>query len=222
MAFVNVATGSADTAATTIASAAASHTAGNMLAVHVVSGDSAQNVSSIADTAGNTYTLVASSRIQDAAIGTVETWVAANIAGNASNVVTATYTASVSFRRIIVTQFSGRATTAPAEIGTTAALSASPITSPSFSPAASGNDNSACAADGTATYSAGVNYTIRVSSLGGDTGSETRDNAPAGAQTAAMSFTGGGSAIMSVASFKVAGGAAQIPPTRLALCGVGQ
>jgi len=97
--------------AKTIAAPAANHTAGNLLVVFVGTTSTTATVSSIADTAGNTYTYV--TRIVGDLTGTIECWYAKNIAGNVSNVVTVTFSASVYNRTITVDQYSGCDTSAP-------------------------------------------------------------------------------------------------------------
>ena len=62
-------------------------------------------VDSVADTAGNAYT----NKFLDATTGQ-ECWVAENITGNASNVVTVTYDSSATYRVVGAAQYSGLAT----------------------------------------------------------------------------------------------------------------
>jgi hypothetical protein len=71
-------------------------------------------VSSIADTAGNTYSYTGRYTDSDA---TIEIWFAQNITGNASNVVTATLSGAATERRISVTQYSGCATSSIQDTG---------------------------------------------------------------------------------------------------------
>ena len=94
---------------TTIAAAAASHTTGNMLIVGVRWGV-ANAFSTIADTAGNTYRKIGRSGFSASAI---ELFVANNITGHATNVVTATVAPSNAFRGIVVAQYSGQAIASP-------------------------------------------------------------------------------------------------------------
>jgi len=112
IAYVNGVGNYAPAEATTIAAPAANHTSGNLLVVFVGMNSSSVTVSSIADTAGNTYTKVTS--IKDSEINdTIECWYAKNITGNANNVVTATFSGSVGYRTITVDQYSGCDTSAP-------------------------------------------------------------------------------------------------------------
>mgnify|MGYP001582538628 CR=1 FL=1 len=111
IAYVNGANNFATASLTTIAIAATSHTTGNLIVAMVFSNyASSSAVSSIADTAGNTYTFIRKRTIVG---GDIEIWYAKNITGNASNVVTATFTGAVSNRGIMVHQYSGCDTTAP-------------------------------------------------------------------------------------------------------------
>jgi hypothetical protein len=95
---------------TTIAASALTVVSGNLVVVIVRSGNTQHTVSGIADTAGNTYTQI---RTQTAAASRLDMWYSANVTGNASNVVTATYSAAADNRAILVAQLSGVSTTAP-------------------------------------------------------------------------------------------------------------
>ena len=95
---------------TTIANdTALSTTSGNFIVVIVGLYSTTTTVSSISDTAGNTYVK---------AIGEnlglwnerKEIWYAENITGNANNITTVTFSASVLYRYISVAEFSGVAT----------------------------------------------------------------------------------------------------------------
>ena len=117
IAFVNEAHLYVSGASTTIAAAAGNHTSGNLLVVLVV-GWFTGTVSSVSDTAGNTYTWTGlRSTYYTADDGFVEIWYAKNITGNASNVVTATYSGSTSYREIEVIQYSGADTDDPFDAG---------------------------------------------------------------------------------------------------------
>jgi hypothetical protein len=110
---VNTARNSQDTSATTIAtSSTIAVTAGNLIVVCVAQASTTldNQVTGIADTAGNTYAKVVSS---GGSPGNLEMWYAYNITGHATNTITATYTAARSFRRIIARQYSGIITTDP-------------------------------------------------------------------------------------------------------------
>lgn len=91
---------------TTIAAAAISTTTGNFLIAVVNKYQSGTTVTGVSDTAGNTYTRAGSSQGGDSN-HTQETWYTADpITGNASNVVTATFSGSSSYRTIAVMEVS--------------------------------------------------------------------------------------------------------------------
>jgi len=98
---------------TTYASPSQNITAGNTLVV-CVGGNavSAQSVTGITDTAGNTYTKVAHA-FNTGDQYRQEYWYAKNIIGHATNIVTATWSASIEYRGIVVMQYSGLDTTNP-------------------------------------------------------------------------------------------------------------
>ncbi len=128
IAFVN-ATGANDaTSALTIATPALSVTAGNTIIVSVSSYTATKRtVSSITDTAGNTYTRCGNQEAGDASHDQ-EVWVAANILGNASNVVTVTFSGSAAWRYVIAAQYSGLATLSPYDVGSALRITASGTT----------------------------------------------------------------------------------------------
>lgn len=102
-------TGAGDTAASSIAASAKSTTGGNALAVHVKWEQTSTTLSSITDTAGNTFQIVAQGVHGNGLLRSAIAF-ATNIVGNASNVVTANFSsASPNWRRIQVEEFSGLA-----------------------------------------------------------------------------------------------------------------
>lgn len=103
--------GFGDTSGNSIASAAKSTTTGNFLAVYIKWEVAATPiVTSVTDTAGNTFVeVVEASHASGDPRGAL--YYAENITGNASNVVTANFgSGSPEYRRIIVEEFSGIAT----------------------------------------------------------------------------------------------------------------
>lgn len=190
MAFVNQTTGNSEGAGTTVASSAFNATAGNTIAVAAGTYFTASVVSTVTDTAGNTYT----KKHERKTNGSVEVWVATNITGHATNVVTVTFTASVGSRRsLCLAQFSGRNKVLTSVVGGTADGQVSPgtsVTSGSFTPSAAGCDVFVGVSDqgGTSAMTAGTNYANIQNSV--DVSSETRVNAPGTSQTASMSWTG--------------------------------
>lgn len=104
-------TGSTDGSGTSVASSSKSTTTGNMLVAWVKwEAVSSPNVTSLADTAGNTWVEVAElTHTNGEPAGAL--YYALNITGHASNVVTATFgSSSTTWKRIIVEEFSGIAT----------------------------------------------------------------------------------------------------------------
>jgi hypothetical protein len=102
-------TGQGDGDSTTIASAAKSTTTGDLLTVWVKWEGNTANFSSIADTAGNTWTQITNITHTNGQLrGGL--FYAANITGNAANVVTVTFSSvNAAYRRIIVEEWSGLA-----------------------------------------------------------------------------------------------------------------
>lgn len=102
-------TGATDFGGTTVVSAAKTTTSGNMLFA-IVKWETAATISTIVDTAGNTYVLAGSLNFGSSdPVGSL--YYAENITGNASNVVTVTFSSSAAeYRRIVVEEFSGLAT----------------------------------------------------------------------------------------------------------------
>jgi hypothetical protein len=217
LAFVNSTSGASDAGATTVAATAASHTAANLLVVHVGWSNNV-TLDSIADTAGNTYTRVASSKANNGTTDHVETFHAKSITGNASNAVTAAFSASATFRRIIVHQYSGADTSAPADVaGSGNVAAATSITSSSFTTnVADEVISAAMGSTGAATSipAAGTSYTLRVSNLGNDSHSEDRIVNATNSYTASFTWaTGTQDAWITAATFKQAGAAATpMPP----------
>lgn len=114
-AYVNSACGDASgaygTAATSVATAATSLTGGNTLLVFTR--QATGSVSSISDTAGNTFTAVTGSGNVSGSSTKMEFWYAKNVTGNGSNVVTANFSTSTGGRVVCTVQLSGASTTAP-------------------------------------------------------------------------------------------------------------
>jgi len=198
-------------AATTIAAPAANHTTGNLLVVFVGFYSTSVTVSSIGDTAGNTYTKITS--IKDS-YSTIECWYAKNITGNANNVVTATFSASVTYRGITVDQYSGCDTSAPLDqYNTGTGNDTAPIT---------GNITTTTANEVlvagvyllyTKTITAGTNYTLRTLTNPAPSkgASEDRIVSATGTYNATFSLSDSTPWVSIVASFKavaVAGPAA--------------
>jgi hypothetical protein len=122
------------TPVTTVSASAINATSGNLIAVFVtyyygVHGDPA--TTTITDTAGNTYTQVDTR--DNGASQKIISFYAKNIVGNASNVVTATFSSNTIYTDIFVLQYSGLDTASPLDAHTTGTASASTsVTSSSF------------------------------------------------------------------------------------------
>jgi hypothetical protein len=213
--FINSTTGSSATGTPNpLPAAAANHTAGNFLAVGIVASSSSGTVSGIIDTAGNLYSQCAGARGNDSGRFT-DIWYAANINGNANNVVSVTFAGSYNFRSVHVIQYSNVATVNPCETAATGNCAAcSTVTSGSFSPAQNTNVNFAVtgANNTVTTWTPGTNYVQRTALGSGsdvvDHATEDRIGTPSGSQTASQTINTTANMQMSVASFRqfVAGG----------------
>ncbi len=91
-AFVNAANASSGAGVTSLALAATSLTGGNDIVIAVSIKDTTVSVSSITDTAGNTYTLKSS--VNNSTDIRCEEWGAHNVTGNGSNIVTVNFSGS--------------------------------------------------------------------------------------------------------------------------------
>ncbi len=161
IAFVNGAQNFLTATGISIAAPATNHTSANLIVViGSCGGGDATNITSITDTAGNTYTRI--NGAFDSFAGNVEIWYAKNIIGNASNIVTTNFNTTYIDRGIRVHQYSGCDTTAPLDqsaVGTGA--SATPTTASVTTTQA---DEVIVAGDKTwftRTHTAGASYTIR-------------------------------------------------------------
>jgi len=125
IAYVNSASGGSRLSLTSISTNAFSVTTGNLIVVGVRN-DGGGAVTGVSDTAGNTYT-------QISAIVPYSLFYAKNITGNASNVITASFGASI-FNAIDAVQYSGLDKTSPLDATATGTGSGSTtITSGTFS-----------------------------------------------------------------------------------------
>lgn len=170
-AFVNQAVNNADTNATSIAAAAASHTADNTLLVGIVWGNAGITVGSVTDTALNSY--ISTGVKVTHGTDFIEWWIAKKIVGNAANVVTANFVGgNAAFRRIVVLQYSGVDVWSPTHVGGTGqvasgtSVTAAAATSTTV---ANGVQVSIACATAAQTWSA-AGHTMRQTALGLDTG----------------------------------------------------
>jgi hypothetical protein len=212
IAFVNATSGTADPGATTLAATAANHTTGNLIVVGVAWSTNV-NANVPTDTAGNTYVSTA----QKASHGTadfVEIFYAKNVTGNASNAVTANFSGSAQFRRVMVLQFSGCDTTAPfttGEGGTVVDTSTTTHTTSSWATATA--DEVICCfmscSGAQGNYTAGASFTLdfAIAGLGSDTNGEHRIVSSTGTYTGSFTTQSGpANGWAAAASFKIAGG----------------
>lgn len=111
-AYVNDDEVASDSCGATTALPAINASAGNVIlvAVATVSSSGYKTTTSIADTAGNTYTSLGSYQVLSTHYHRLEIWAAYNITGNASNVITLTNSATGYLIRAIAVQYSGLAT----------------------------------------------------------------------------------------------------------------
>jgi len=117
IAFVNATGANSSASSMTIVTPAFAVTAGNTIVVGVSSYTATRRtVSSITDTAGNTYTRCGNREAGDASHDQ-EVWVAANILGRANNVITVTFSGSADWRYVIAAQYSGLSTASPYDAG---------------------------------------------------------------------------------------------------------
>lgn len=169
IAFVNANSASGDSGSTTLALPAINAVAGNAIVVSAynTTGAARQIVSSVTDTAGNTY-----AQILDAITGVVgkELWLAQNINGHATNVVTITFAGSASYRRGCVMQLSGVATSGAHDTGYAPTVNTADSTSPYTTASdTTAEDNEwvigffTAAAAGTITYGDSGSNVMRVS-----------------------------------------------------------
>ncbi len=168
IAFVTAATGALGLNVTTVTAGAFAATAGNCIVVGIAC-NSPQTVSSVTDTAGNTYSQLTA--YTAGGWGDEEIWAAFNVAANASNTVTVTFSASTTAAICGAAQYSGVATTKAAAYdltsggATTKYATATSVTSPSFTPSGSGEVGIGVGfcSSSTETFSAGTGYTLRSS-----------------------------------------------------------
>lgn len=207
IALVNTTSGTNDASAGSLGATAASHTAGNLIVVGVAWSNTV-NVSSVTDTAGNSYTSTGQ-KADHISSDFVEVFYAKNITGNASNVVTANFSANATFRRVMVHQYSGCDTTAPFTTGegSTGVGTGTAVATSSWSTATADEVIVAfTSGNNTATYTAGASFTRQLSSIGTDSASEDRIVASTGSYTASFSVSPSLTWYVAAASFKMAAG----------------
>jgi hypothetical protein len=205
IAFVNSFFSGGSTSGTSATVGPKALTAGNLLVLIVACKSTALTVSTITDTAGNTFTSCGANSVSTANFRT-EVFYVPNARANASNTVTVTMSGTVTDLNLAILQYSGAATTSPFDVAVTSTGSGTALTSGSFTPSttnevgvAFGIQTNAVTGD-----TAGTNYTLRDSGLGTATcflGGEDRLLLPAGAQTATMTANASATWQMVVAVF---------------------
>ncbi len=161
-------------------------TAGNLIYLHVYVQPTNLSVTSIVDTAGNTYVSTGSRSISYQDFRT-ETFYAVNCLGNASNSTTVTVNGQVTSFHVTSVQFSGVSNNTPIDvISTTVGVNSTSATSDDFTPFASGEYAFVhiTAASATNTATPGTNYIQRDFSIQMQDYAEDRASAPAGSQNA--------------------------------------
>lgn len=149
-------------------SPAFSASAGNAMVVIVraYQGGAGQDVTSIVDTAGNTYTVQAKYRGSDPYM-----WVASaeNITAHASNIVTANFDSGLQYRWIVAIEYAGVATAGSFDLANTNNQgAATDLVSTSFSTAMTDEVVVMGASQNTfTTFSAGTDFTLLSGTLGG-------------------------------------------------------
>ncbi|MDE1867214.1 MAG: hypothetical protein KGI08_05845, partial [Thaumarchaeota archaeon] len=124
------------TAISTQTTQALSTTTGNLIVVTINGGWGNCNVSSVSDTASNTYHQATGACVSSAGVYE-DIWYAYNITGNTSNVVTVHYTNANGYTMVDQIQFSGASTSSdPFETAKNGTASGTSATTASFSPAA--------------------------------------------------------------------------------------
>lgn len=221
---INATTGSADTGANSLAATAANHTAGNLIVVGVVwSGNFTSSVPT--DTAGNTY-VSTTFKANNGTTDHVEVFYAKNITGNASNIVTAHFSGSATFRRIMAYQYSGCDTTAPftAGEGGTAVATGTSITTSTWT-TATADEVLVCfmgAAGTGVSYGPASGYTMETTNLATDSNGADKIVAATGTYSGGFTWTNSQTAWCAAASFKMAAGGGGATSRLLAVLGAGK
>lgn len=187
--FVNSSVGTRDDTGTSLDTGALSVTAGNTIIaiVHRWSGSGTPN--GVTDTAGNTYVKCGSDMVNGD--DCVSFYVAYNITGHASNVVLASWSSSVGYRRVLQLQYSGMHLTSAHDTGYAPGItsdSTSPLTTESANTAENNELVIGCFVDQSdinSTFSSSSPSNYRTSA-GGDCGIADNAIASAGAGTVSL------------------------------------
>lgn len=191
-----------------LATAATSHTAGNLLVVGVAWFHADNTISSVTNTAGDTFT-AASARYTDTNDNRVQlqTWYSLSSAGHASDVVTATFSANTPYIKMAVLQFSGMLTASGLDViqsnfGTGSAQSVTVTTTQADEVVVS-----IASMFGGTTFTQGSGYTLVAGSLGGEVGVQFKIlSATLTGGSVPMTSSSSGNWTMQAVSFKAASG----------------
>jgi hypothetical protein len=191
---------SAGSSVSSLATAAQNVAAGNLLAVGIRGGANSLTVSSVTDTAGNTFTQCPSARSNTTNM--TDIWYAKNTTANASDVVTVTYSGSATFQGVIAEQFVGLNTTSPQDTSANGHATGTSVTSGSFTPAGAGEIAVVVASPSSgAAWTNGTGYTLQTNSGTSNVQTET-GYIGTGAQTASINIASSNNMDLSVCVFK--------------------
>lgn len=200
-----VGTDNSSTSASSISTPAHSNAAGHGLGVFIRIGNGTTTVSSVTDTAGDTFThATLADAVQDGS--STYLWYTCNTAGNANNVVTAALSSSVAFNTIQSFEFQNQNPSAcydNASSGTNTTSSFT-VTATSFSVSAS-SLVAAVASNNCASgsWTAGTGYTILLNQTASGIGSEYQQGFAGGSAAPSMTFGASGCAVtISAGAFK--------------------
>ncbi len=212
IAYVSSSIGNNAATGTSIATAALSTTNGNLIVVCIAAGagGASETVTSVTDTATNTYVQFSGAKAGTDG-GLCDIWYAKNITGNAANVVTANFSATLTLRAIHQLQYSGLNLLTPEDTSAqNANANAGSIVSSSFTTITANEVIVAFgqqANDG-GTWTPDTGYTSRTATVNPNRCSNATDKIVSAVQTGVtvtMSTDGGNAPIgISVATFKSA------------------
>lgn len=182
------------------ATAAQSVTTGNLLVAAIRGGNNSLTVSTVTDTAGNTFTQCPSARSNTSNM--TDIWYAKNITGHASDVVTVNYSGGATFQGVIAMQFVGLSTTSPQDTSANGHATGTSVTSGSFTPAGAGEVAVVVASPSSgAAWTAGTGYGLQTNS--GTSNVQTEIGyIGTGSQTASINIVGSNNLDLSVCVFK--------------------
>ena len=183
-----------------LATAAQNLAAGRLLVVGIRGGSSSLTVSSVADTAGNSFTQCPSARSNTSNM--TDIWYAKNTTANAADVVTVTYSGAATFQGVIASQFVGLNTTSPQDTAANGHATGTSVTSGSFTPAGAGEIAFVIASPSSGnSWTAGTGYGLQTNSGTSNVQTET-GYIGTGSQTASINISGSNNMDLSVCVFK--------------------